>query len=294
MLGRPRAMRAHGFTLTVVSVVLAAVALGSAPGLGSRAAHAQSRDPYYLYHVKFTLRYVVNWKVTQGSDTDPCSSWSVDSGRSAVVVTDAPWEQKRKRGVVTRTDGIPGSIRFSGRSKINPLGVWATGAAVGRAKARVSRSWTQRGGANWTEGCGTKPEPWQPRPDDCGQRLALTRTATFLYGSRRRNATLQDIAGSSQGSRPALVFSFPLPKQGLYQHCEFPVDYQVPTNFAFWVGQVDLRKLRALDAGQTLPVGDVRDGDCLDDTLPGDVCTFHLELDAFITRWDGQSGTPYP
>jgi len=282
-------------------IVLAAglVAALSAVGAGSAPAGSSSPDSrgaelgvYYLFHAKFTVHYEVDWKTKQGSSTTDCSTWRVDHGSTKVVVQDAPWIQKTKKRKVTRTDGIPGSMRipgssFGGRAKR----IWASGSAVGRATAKVSRTWIQQGGVNWSASCGgSPPPPFRPSPDDCGDRTVASRSATLLPQTRKRFDTLADVM-HSEGSRAALGFSMPAPAP--YKRCKtHEAAPDLPANFGFWVGKTDIRELSRIESGGTAQVHYETSGDCAYDIDPEDSCTFRLELTLDVRSWE--PGTPYP
>jgi hypothetical protein len=280
--------------LVTLLMVFAAGSRSSSLEAGSLT-RSSPHDELLLYHAKFKVRYEVAWHTTSGSPDQECSRWYDDRGTSTVVMEDAAWTQTvmkgKKKTRVTRTDGIPGSITVSTRWLTNGKGVWATGSAVGRAKGRSHRTWIQRGGVNWTEGCGTKPEPFRPEPDDCGTRTFKTRTATFMPQSRRRFDTLTDVMSTTPGSRPAFAFS--MPGRALYKACEGSFGApDLPANFGFWLSKVDIRALAKSWPGDTTQFHSESSGDCTYDTDPADVCTFELELTLDVRRWE--PGTPYP
>lgn len=280
--------------LASLAAVLSAVAAGAAPAIDARVDGRRAQlDDYYLFHAKFTLKYDIDWLLKTGSEDEPCSSWRVDSGRTTVIVEDAPWTQKRKgRKKVVRKDGIPGSIRISARSlRDDTKGQWATGSAIGWAKAIVNRSWVQRGGVNWTDGCGTKPEPFERYQEDCGRREFRTRTATFIPQTRRRFDTLEDIRGA-QGGRAALMVTIPGPAK-LYKLCITNGAPDLPLNVGFPVPTADKVNLAHLSEGETQDFAGIpMSGDCSDNITPEDSCTFTLSLAMDVTRW--KPGTPFP
>jgi hypothetical protein len=276
-----------------LAAVLAAVAAGSAPaGSSSPDARSAPLRVFYLYHAKFTVAYDVDWMTKQGSESQECSTWRVDRGSTKVVVRDAPWTQKTKRRKVRRTDGIPGSMKIPGPSlRKGVKAIWAGGSAVGRAEATVNRTWIQRGGVNWSAGCGgSPPDPFRPSPDDCGARTVTSRTATFLPETRKRFDTLRDVM-YSEGSRAALAFSMPAPAP--YRRCKtHEAAPDLPANFGFWVGKTDIHELSRIESGGTAQVHYETSGDCAYDIDPEDSCTFRLELTLDVHSWE--PGTPYP
>ena len=274
--------------------VLAAVAAGAGPAVDAGSAGRSSpNDELLLYHAKFTVLYEVEWHTKSGSPGQECSRWYDDRGTSKVVIEDAAWVQRKTKRRLTRADGIPGSLTVSGRWRKNGKGLWATGSAVGRAKATAHRTWIQRGGVNWTEECGgTRPESFKPEPDDCGKRTFATRTATFIPQSRRRFDTLKDVQSTTPGSRPALAFSMPGPAP-LYRACEASFGApDLPVFFAFWLGKTDIRNLTPPVSDKVPQIHSESSGDCTDAIDPDESCTFHLELTLDVQPWE--PGTPFP
>jgi len=140
------------------------------------------------------------------------------------------------------------------------------------------------------------PPPFRPSPHDCGVREFTTRTATVLPQLRRTFDTLADIRESSspRANKAALAFSLPGPAQ-LYRTCRTSeAAPALPANFALWLSKVDLRDLRRVFPGDTTEITDERSGDCGYDIKPGDRCTFRLELDLRVRRWDPNANEPYP
>jgi hypothetical protein len=286
-------VRARILVAAGLAAALASIAANSSPAGGSAVdARRAQLGVYYLYHAKFTVEYDVDWTTKEGSPDDECSTWRADRGSTKVVVHDAPWSQKTKRGTVRRTDGIPGSMRIPGTSygkRVKAL--WAGGSAVGRADATVSRTWIQRGGVNWNAACGgSPPDPFRPSPDDCGSRTVRSRTAVFLPQTRKRFDTLRDAVGS-EGNRAALAFSLPAPAP--YKRCRtHAAAPDLPSNFGFWVGTADIRELRRIASGGTADVHYETSGDCTHDIDPADSCTFRIELTLAVRSWE--PGQPYP
>jgi len=278
--------------LTVLFVSIAVLTVGSTPAGARRAnAHATPADSSYLYHANFNLTYEIDWEIRQGQDDGNCSPWTIDRGVNLVVVHDAPWKRRGERKA--RRHGIPGSITVFGRFRPGTTGLagWASGSAVGRATASVSRRWVQRGGPG--AGC---DDPWKPIPTDCGNKTFTTRSANVLYQTRKTLRTLDD-ATTIASPRENQVWVFSLsaaPSSILYRSCKTSdLASEFPTNIAIRLTELNKDEILRLQPGQTFSEDWRQSGQpCADDLPEGVKCTFRMDGDIDIRRW--KPGEPYP
>jgi hypothetical protein len=286
----------------LAAAALAVLTLGGGPRPApllvepAAATPAARSDAAYPFHVKFDLLYQIEWREPQGlegRDGDPCAPWRIDRGVTTVVARDAPWKRRGQRRA--RRHGMPGHLTVSANSRAS---TWASGSAVGWARATVQRRWVQSGGpgegdvGNFCPGT----EPWKPTPADCGERRFTTRTAAVLAQQRRRLRTLDEVMTLSGVPRASdtPVFSFSLvPTSALYRSCmasHYAPEH--PTNLGVRITIVGIDDLLRLLPGKSV-TGEWRNTGPCDDDLSGDLaCTYKLDVDWDLTRW--KPGTPFP
>jgi hypothetical protein len=294
-----------------VIIVAAALVVGAVGAVAAAAGLQEPNDslgsdarrprvpPGYNFKAEFGLGLEVKWEENTGSRAGPCPSWTHTKGKLEIDAGSVDTKKTRFT--------IPGRMSIFSQRQRDRQNNWAdpTTAGLGAARATIKPSFPVREGRVCVDGVS---KPWQPPPNDCGEKRYVSRVASVrpafrssfetldqLIGLRNRPPRRSDLSGFSL---EALVIDIPPTPGAVYRSCQLPLGLSAyPVGIAINLNENNISKLKALRPGESFrlrtPPKSIKTyaGPCGEEIV-AENCTFELEIFVDIRRW--KPGEPWP